>query len=212
MIVRPTLIVKAIIIIKAIMEVIEMRNKIWIILAVIALMVIITGTAAAFAQSASGAILGTVYNDQNADGVCVGTGEPGLPGMVIEFNNVEAAILTALQTNENGSYGYTAAGFGTWNVTVKPPQGWRSTAQSTRQVALTSTQPVVSGLDFCITQGSSTAAPTATPGSGGSGGAVTLPESGAPIAPALLVGALIGIGLLALGAGLFVYSRRASSR
>jgi hypothetical protein len=191
-----------------------MRKKVWIILAVIALMLVITGTAAAFAQSSGGAILGTVYNDQNADGVCVGTGEPGLPGMVVEFVNVEAAIQTALQTNENGSYGYTAAGFGTWNVTVKPAQGWRTTAQPTRQVALTSTQPAAAGVDFCITQDASTSTPAAPPATavpGGSGGAVTLPESGAPIAPALLVVAVIGIGLLAIGAGMFFYSRRASA-
>jgi hypothetical protein len=192
----------------------DMRKKVWIILAVIALMLVITGTAAAFAQSSGGAILGTVYNDQNADGVCVGTGEPGLPGMVVEFVNVEAAIQTALQTNENGSYGYTAAGFGTWNVTVKPAQGWRTTAQPTRQVALTSTQPAAAGVDFCITQDASTSTPAAPPATavpGGSGGAVTLPESGAPIAPALLVAAVIGIGLLAIGAGMFFYSRRASA-
>jgi hypothetical protein len=196
------------------MEEIDMRNKTWIILVLIALMLLITGTAAAFAQSSAGAILGTVYNDQNADGVCVGTGEPGLPGMVVEFVNVEAAIQTALQTNENGSYGYTSAGFGTWNVTVKPAQGWRSTAQSTRQVTLTSTQPVASGVDFCITQDASTSTPTAPPATavpGGSGGAVTLPESGAPIAPALLIAAVLGIGLLAVGAGIFFYSRRASA-
>ena len=189
-----------------------MRKNVWIILAVIALMLLITGTAVAFAQSSGGAILGTVYNDLNADGVCVGTGEPGLPSIVVEFNNVEASILTALQTNENGSYGYTAAGFGTWNITVKPPTGWRSSAQQTRQVVLTSTQPVAAGVDFCITQdsGSSTPAPPATAVPGGSGGAVTLPESGAPIAPALLIAAVIGIGLLVIGAGLFFFSRRAS--
>jgi hypothetical protein len=187
-----------------------MRNKVWIILMVIAMLLIISGTAAAFAQSSAGAILGTVYNDLNGDGVCVGTSEPGLPNMVVEFVNTEAAIQTALQTNENGSYGYTSAGLGTWNVTVKPPQGWQSTAQSTRQVTLTSTQPVASGIDFCITQSTTTPVPTSTPQSGGSGGAVTLPESGATIAPALLVTLVIGLGLLALGAGLFFYSRRAS--
>jgi len=201
-------------IVETTMEEIDMRNKTWIILLVIALMLVITGTAAAFAQSSGGAILGTVYNDQNADGVCVGTGEPGLPGMVVEFVNQEAAIQTALQTNENGSYGYTAAGFGTWNVTVKPAQGWRSTAQTTRQIALTSTQPVAAGVDFCITQDASTSTPAAPPATvvpGGSGGAVTLPESGAPIAPALLIAAVVGIGLLALGGGLYFYSRRASA-
>ena len=182
-----------------------MRKKAWIILAVIVLMLVITGTTAAFAQSSGGAILGTVYNDIDANGVCVGTGEPGLTGMVVEFVNVEAAIQTALQTNENGSYGYTSAGFGTWNVTVKPPEGWRSTAQPTRQVILTSTQPVASGVDFCITQDASTSTPATPPATavpGGSGGAVTLPESGATIAPALLNAAAIGIGLLAIGAGL----------
>ena len=191
-----------------------MRKKVWIVLAVIVLMLVITGTAAAFAQSSGGAILGTVYNDLDANGVCVGTGEPGLTGMVVEFVNVEAAIQTALQTNENGSYGYTSAGFGTWNVTVKPPEGWRSTAQPTRQVILTSTQPVASGVDFCITQDASTSTPATPPATavpGGSGGAVTLPESGAPIAPALLIAAAIGIGLLAIGAGLLFYSRRASA-
>ena len=190
-----------------------MRKNVWIILAVIALMLLITGTAVAFAQSSGGAILGTVYNDLNADGVCVGTGEPGLPSIVVEFNNVEASILTALQTNENGSYGYTAAGFGTWNITVKPPTGWRSSAQQTRQVVLTSTQPVAAGVDFCITQDSGSGTPAAPPATavpGGSGGAVTLPESGAPIAPALLIAAVIGIGLLVIGAGLFFFSRRAS--
>lgn len=187
-----------------------MRKKVWIISVVVVLMLLITGTAAVFAQTTGGAILGTVYNDLDANGVCVGTGEPGLPGMVVEFANTEAAIQTALQTNENGSYGYTAAGFGTWNVTVKPPSGWRSTAQQTRQVTLTSTQPVAAGLDFCITQGT-TSGGSGGDGSSGSGGAVTLPESGAPISQSLLITMVIGIALLAVGAGLFFYSRRVSS-
>lgn len=194
-----------------------MRNRVLIFSVVIILLLLITGTVAAFAQTSGGAILGSVYNDLDANGVCVGTGEPGLPGIVVEFANTEAAIQTALQTNENGSYGYTAAGFGTWNVTVRTPDGWRSTAQQTRQVVLTSTQPVAAGLDFCITQGSDTGDSGGSDGSDGSdgsgdtNGAVTLPESGAPVAPALLIAMVIGLGLLVVGAGLLVYSRRASA-
>ncbi len=188
---------------------------------VLILVLLATSTAVVLAQDAGGTLLGSVFNDQDANGQCVGTGERGMQGVVVTFSNTQAAIQTAMATNQEGSFGYSSAGYGTWNVTIQPPDGWYVSSQDTRQTALTSTQPVVTGLDFCVAQGTNPAVGSGTTKASliaplssktaASGSAMTLPESGAPIAPGLLAAGLAAVGLLALGMVLYIYSRRSQA-
>lgn len=198
-----------------------LKHKVWITATVTILLLLATSSAVVLAQDTGGTIKGKVFYDLDANGQCVGTGERGMQGVVVTFTNTQAAIQSAIATDQEGSFGYTSAGYGTWNITVQSPDGWYVSSQETRQTALTSNQPVVTGLDFCIAQGKG-------PGAGGtttkasllgplssktaaSGSAMTLPESGAPIAPGLMIAGLAAIGLLTLGMGLYIYSRRSTA-
>lgn len=143
-----------------------------------------------------GSIRGTVYEDKNADGKCVGTGEPGLPGVTIEFVSTDGETVVFLGSGDDGTYGLVAAGLGTWTVTAKPPKGWAVTSQNPIEVFLDTNRNLILGVDFCVVKGTGTT------------GAVVLPESGAVISPAL-VGALIaGSSLVVAGAGLEWRRRR----
>jgi hypothetical protein len=143
-----------------------------------------------------GSIRGTVYEDKNADGKCVGTGEPALPGVTIEFVSTDGETVVYLGSGDDGTYGLVAAGLGTWTVTAKPPEGWAVTSQNPIEAFLVTDQNLILGVDFCVVKGTGTA------------GVVVLPESGAVLSPAL-VGALIaGSSLVIAGAGLEWRRRR----
>jgi hypothetical protein len=176
-----------------------MWRKISLSLLAIALVLVILPVLPAGAQTNTGSIRGIVYNDLNGDGFCVGTGEPGQSGVPVEFIYTGSGTTLPLMSGVDGSYGVVSITLGTWQVTVKPGTDWRVTSQQTREVTLTSTQPTVSGVDFCITQ---------VPTSGGGTSPPVLPESGADVAPALIAASAMGAILLALGAGLILNSRR----
>ncbi|HET6446027.1 MAG TPA: SdrD B-like domain-containing protein [candidate division Zixibacteria bacterium] len=180
-----------------------MRRKISLSLMVLVLILLIVPVLSANAQNNVGTIRGIVYNDLNADGYCVGTGEPGQQGVPVEFVYVASGTTVPLLTGVDGSYGIVSITLGTWRVTVKPPAGWRVTSQATREVTLTDTLPLATGIDFCITQ---------APASGGGTSPPVLPESGAGIAPGLIAAALMGASLLAAGTGVLLNSRRSSKR
>lgn len=191
-----------------------MKHRLSILVITTVLMMLIGIPPAVLAQDAGGAILGTVFHDLDGDGACVGTSEPAVEGIVVEFVNAESAIQTALATNEDGSFSYVSAGFGTWNVSIRPSAGWIVTAEQSQQIALTPSQPVITNLDFCVTEGTATVnsqAPVEKTNTKVSISAVTLPESGAPVAPQLLIAAFTGIGFMLIGAGLIAYNRRSQS-
>jgi len=180
-----------------------MRQRISLLVIMIALVLLVTPVLAVGAQDNNiGSIRGIVYNDLNADGFCVGTGEPGQSGVPVEFVYLASGTTVPLITGVDGSYGIVSITLGAWQVTVKPPTGWRVTSQATRQVALTSTTPQVNNVDFCITQ---------APASGGGTSPPVLPESGADVAPSLQIAAAIGALLLAAGAALVLSGRRSTS-
>lgn len=182
--------------------ILKMWRKIFLSLLAITVVLLISPALSANAQSNNGSIRGIVYNDLNGDGFCVGTGEPGQSGVPVEFVYTGSGVTIPLMSGVDGSYGVVSITLGTWQVTVKPPTGWRVTSQQTREVTLTDTQPTVSGVDFCITQ---------APASGGGTSPPVLPESGAGVAPTLIAASAVGAFLLALGAGLILNSRRATS-
>ena len=163
------------------------------------------------AQAQSGTVRGTVFEDLNSDGVCVGTGEPGLAGIPIQFVHQAPGNATiVVQSTQNGTYSLVGIGLETWRVTVQPPSGFAATSQQSFLVTLTGDQPEVTGIDFCVGRVSvtptATSAPTATPTSASS----LMPESGAAAPPTLLIVGAIGIAMFALGAGIAAWRRRES--
>jgi hypothetical protein len=179
--------------------ILKMWRKLSLSLLAIALVLIISPALPANAQTNTGSIRGTVYNDLNGDGFCVGTGEPGQSGIPVVFVYTVSGTKLPLMTGVDGSYGIVSITLGTWQVTVTPGTGWTVTSQQTQQVILTDTQPTVSGVDFCITQ---------APASGGGTSPPVLPESGADVAPALIAVSALGAFLLVFGAGFILNSRR----
>jgi len=149
-------------------------------------------------QEVRGSIRGTVYEDRNADGVCVGTGEPTLAGINVQFVSDDGGSTVHLQSGPDGSYGLVAVGLGTWTVTAVPLTGFSVSSANPIVVHLNAEQPEATGVDFCIIKGSGTG-----------GGSVVLPESGAAIAPPLAAAAAVGISLVAAGAVLEIRRRRA---
>ena len=150
-------------------------------------------------EEVRGSIRGTVYEDRNADGVCVGTGEPTLAGINVQFESDVAGSTVHLQSGPDGSYGLVAVGVGTWTVTAVPLTGFSVSSTNPLVAHLSAEQPESTGLDFCIIKGSGTGA-----------GSVVLPESGASIAPPLVAAAVAGISLVAAGAAIEIRRRRAS--
>ncbi|MGH2536274.1 MAG: hypothetical protein ACRDHL_02650 [Candidatus Promineifilaceae bacterium] len=146
-----------------------------------------------------GSIRGTVYEDRNADGACVGSGEPVMAGVNIEFSSGDGSTTVFLQSGLDGTYGLASVGLGTWLVTARPDAGLRVTSENPRQVVLTSEQALAEGVDFCIARGSAPA-----------GTGTLLPESGAGLAPTLALGVLAGLALISAGALLRLRQRRSS--
>jgi hypothetical protein len=150
-------------------------------------------------QTSRGSIRGTVYNDQNADGIC--STEPALAGVPIKFVSSRGDTSVYLQSGANGTYGLVAAGLGTWTVTAEPGAGMIVTSKNPLQAFIDQGSNLVLGVDFCVAKGSAS-------GSSGSGtGSVILPTAGAAVAPSLVVAGLSGIGLILAGAGV-EFSRR----
>lgn len=166
----------------------------------IVVLLLVAATSVVYGQATSGTIRGTVYHDQNSDGVCVGTAEPGLAGVPITFVSDDGSTLSLL-SGTDGSYGLVAVGFGRWRVSAAPGTGFIVTSQQTIEVSVSAEQPVAEGVDFCVTQGTT---PTG-------GGGTVLPESGAAISPTLAVVGVFGVLFLALGSYLVHRGRRVES-
>ncbi len=170
-----------------------------------------------------GSIRGTVFNDQNADGVCAD--EPPLAGVPIKFVSDRGDTTVYLQSGANGTFGLVAAGLGTWTVTAEPSAGMIVTSQNPLQVFLGVDNTLALNVNFCIADGSITVAPTTIPTSpaGPSGpsrpsgpppsqqpgtGTLFLPTAGAGIAPTLIVTGLTGASLILAGFGIELRRQR----
>lgn len=170
-------------------------------------------------QQYNGSIRGTVYLDQNGDGVCVGTGEPTHPGVPIEFVSNDGNWTTYLQTGDDGTYGLVAAAYGTWQVSARPnANDFAVTSTPTLSVFISESEPTSLGNDFCIlpldgsaTGGTGTGGGIAsfTPNTSTAPANTLLPESGAS-ADMTLLSVILGFGMLlvASGAGLEWFRRR----
>lgn len=140
-----------------------------------------------------GSISGTIYGDTNKDGYCVNSGEPPLPGVPVEIVFQQDGTAVTVTSGADGRYGLATTQFGTWTVTAKPPAGFYVSSGSPVIVTLSDSQPEVVGVDICV----ATLATT---------GPITLPESGATIAPPVY--AVIGGLLILIGAGVEIRRRR----
>jgi hypothetical protein len=185
-------------------------------------LVIISGSSV-FAQGNTTArsIRGAVYLDVNRDGRCVNTGVAGevpVVGVNVEFVSSDRQHVITLYTGDDGTYGLVAVGHDNWTVTAKPDASkYVVTSTNPLRVPVFDETPVQTGVNFCVTSGTS--------GSGASGviGApgiivlpVVLPESGAPAATVnstglfVLLTAVFGLLLIAIGAAL-EWRRRTNS-
>lgn len=166
-------------------------------LGIVFALILLLMSGAVYAQSdPGGSIRGTIYDDQNADGKCVGTGEPTLTGVSIKFVTADAKNIIYLESGDDGTFGLVAAGLGTWTVTAEPSSGRVVTSQNPISVFLSAEQRLVLNVDYCIA------------GSGTTPPAAVLPESGATVAPGLLAALAAGSSLFAVGVGLEIRRRR----
>jgi hypothetical protein len=164
------------------------------------ILLIAVGAVSAQDQPTDGTIMGTVYQDLNANGSCATDEEPVLAGVSIEFvsDSGEAVVLAS---GEDGKYKLVTVASGTWNVTAKPGEGRSVTSTNPHVVAITLDQPATSGADFCVAAVSSTTGSTA---------AVVLPESGASVSPVLLAAIVAGSLFVVAGLALEVKRRHTS--
>jgi hypothetical protein len=171
-----------------------MLKKVVLLIVVSLLLLLAVGVVSA--QESNGSIRGTVYEDLNADGKCVDTGEPVLVGTPIKFVSNDGKTTLYLQSGDNGTYGLVAAGYGTWTVGADPNNEWVVTSPNPVEVFLGSEQLLVLGVDFCVAKVGTVPPQT------------VLPESGAAIAPILLAAITVGGGMIVTGIGLEVRRRR----
>jgi hypothetical protein len=159
-------------------------KKIRLLIVVTFVMAVALLAASATGAQDEGRIGGTVYLDENADGVR-DTGEPGVEAVTIHIGN--ETYETSMTTAPDGRYSWRAAGGATWTVTVIPPEGYEA-IDPVREVFM-DIGGEVGDVDFgLVTEGT------------------TLPTSGAPISPAI---AAIGlVGLLVVGVALVVIGQR----
>lgn len=173
-----------------------MAKRIVILIVIMLLLILTAGVVAA--QDQKGSIRGTVYQDLNGDGQCVGKGEPVLAGVPIKFVANDGKTTLHLQSGEDGTYGLVGAGFGTWTVTAEPNNEWVVTSENPVEVFLGSEQLLVLGVDFCLAKVGTVPPQT------------VLPESGAAIAPVLLAAMTVGVGLSVAGFALEIRRRRSA--
>lgn len=138
-------------------------------------------------EQASGSIRGTVYEDKNNDGKCVGQNEPTLSGIVVQFVSNDGQTTVFLESGSDGSYGLVAAGLGTWSVKAIPPAGYSVSSEETRSVFLSEAQRVATGVDFCIRKGAAAPGPS------------VLPASGSPITTPILGMTFTGVAFILVG-------------
>jgi hypothetical protein len=171
------------------------------------------------AQDDTGAISGTVFRDINGNGQCTNEDEPTVSGIALQLVNRDDNTIVNLTSGAGGFYELVNASLGTWQVTVNPGAGWRVTSPQTRQVLISENEPDVEEVDFCIVQdtaATATTTATATPAppstSTPTPSQPVLPESGAPVAPGLLLAGGAGLLFLFAGAILFAYTRRGEDK
>lgn len=148
------------------------------------------------AQDQIGTIRGTVFRDVNENGLCSAESEAVLADIPLEIINDDTGEFIRYTTAPDGTYAHTTPDLGIWRVTVVPGSQWRVTSQQTIEVTLTPDSPDAAGIDFCIVEIETNQE-----------NPVTLPESGAFIAPPLLVAGLFGLALIILGGALLLGRR-----
>jgi len=139
---------------------------------VMAMALLVVSTVGAQEQ---GRIGGTVYLDENANGVR-DAAEPGVEAVTITIGN--ETYQTSMTTAPDGRYSWRAAGGATWTVSVTAPEGYEA-VDPVREIFMDFGSEI-GDVDFgLVTEGT------------------TLPVSGAPISP---IAAAIGlVGLLVVG-------------
>jgi len=88
-----------------------------------------------FADIESGGVVGAVFEDLNGDGV-QGPGEAGISGVLVDLVDADGEIVQSVETNEDGSYGFSNVEPGGYTVYETDPAGYASTTLNTVPVNL----------------------------------------------------------------------------
>lgn len=135
-----------------------------------------------------GTIQGVIYEDVNGDGLCVNTGiaeEGPVEGVDIRFTSSDGETILTLQSGPDGIYGMFAAGYSNWRVEVQPGTDWVVSSENPIYAPIYEDSLVQTDVNFCVQK-------TAT-------ATIFLPQSGSAAWPALMIAAILGIGLIAAG-------------
>lgn len=124
--------------------------------AVVAILALVSLVSVAGAQSGTrpvGTIRGGVYQDFDGDGLCSGDeGERRIPVTGIDLHFSTSGASFTLFSGANGTYGLIPVTAGEWQVKVAPdPNLWLVTSRNPLQVDVTSGAGAVqTGVDFCL--------------------------------------------------------------
>lgn len=157
-------------------------------------------TPSASTDSNDGSIRGTVYEDQDGNGVC-GAEDPTVSDIPLQFVSNDGNTALYLKSGADGTYGLVAAGYGTWQVSADPPAPWRVTSANPRQLFLSTSDRTALNINFCLRSGTTTEV---------ADGVVLLPTAGASAttsAVPFLVAGLLGVFFIAAGLGLKLKGR-----
>jgi len=156
----------------------------------------------------SGVIQGTVYIDMNAN-LVRDPGEPAYVGAEIIVANGQTGW--SLLSAGDGAFRVDVPA-GTWQVALMVPEGFAPANDATREVTISPEATLDATMEFALLSMTAAApapdgqAPTPTPTV-----APVLPQTGAPLAPAAMLGLGL-VGLLASGLLLAGFGRWAARR
>jgi hypothetical protein len=95
----------------------------------------------------SNTVSGTVFNDQNGDGIRE-SGEPALTGWIIDLKDSSGNILQTAPTDGSGNYTFAGVGSGTFTVAEEAQAGWVQTSSPATYSLTLSSGMNVTGQDF----------------------------------------------------------------
>ena len=153
-----------------------------------------------------GFLEGRIYKDVNGDGKCVNTGVEGevpIPNINVEFVSSDEKTVITHYSGPEGIFGLVAAGYSWWRVTVMPGPGWIVTSDPVLHVPVYADSPAHTDVNFCLSQGTVTAAV------GQARVVALLPQSGDSASSGLTIAAALGVTLLVAGLGLEIRRRLA---
>jgi hypothetical protein len=108
--------------------------------------VLLLGSFSVRGDEAVGSIQGTVFIDENGNGI-YDAGEPLMPGIQVELANGE--VILDVMTNEEGAF-TVEVGLGLWRSILHPPEGYMVINDPTREVVIGAEGSYEAIMDFAL--------------------------------------------------------------